>query len=124
MGKPHDALFESGHRGHELERFLARAVFCLFADDAGIFERGIFLDFIESRTGEDGSDTGTRLIELFQVLDTPASERHAVRDEDLLRFPQVNGALFDGPLRIPAFDATTHGNLLDACNSHRRVQIT
>ena len=49
MSKPHDALFESGHRGHDLERFLARAVFCLFADDAGIFERGIFLDFIETR---------------------------------------------------------------------------
>ena len=50
------------------------------------------------------------------MLDTPESERHATRDEDLLRFPYVNGALFDGPLRIPAFDAAMRGKLLDACN--------
>ena len=99
VGKLHDALFESGYRGHDLERFLVRVVFCLFADDTGIFERDIFLDFIENRTGEDGSDTGARLIELFQVLDTPERERHVTRDEDLLRFPRVNGSLFDGPLR-------------------------
>ena len=116
VGKLHDALFESGYRGHDLERFLVRTVFCLFADDTGIFERDIFLDFIESRTGEDGSDTGARLIELFQVLDTPESERHVTRDEDLLRFPYVNGSLFEGALRIPAFDAAMRGKLLDACN--------
>ena len=116
MGRLHDALFDSGYRGYDLERFLVRVVFCLFADDTGIFERDIFLDFIETRTGKDGSDTGARLIELFQVLDTPAGERHVTRDEDLLRFPYVNGSLFEGPLRIPAFDAAMRGKLLDACN--------
>ena len=116
VGRLHDALADVGYWGHDLERFLVRIVFCLFADDTGIFERDIFLDFIESRTGEDGSDTGARLIELFQVLDTPESERHVTRDEDLLRFPYVNGSLFDGALRIPAFDAAMRGKLLDACN--------
>ena len=116
VGRLHDALADVGYRGHDLERFLVRIVFCLFADDTGIFERDIFLDFIESRTGEDGSDTGARLIELFQVLDTPESERHVTRDEDLLRFPYVNGSLFDGALRIPAFNAAMRGKLLDACN--------
>ena len=116
VGKLHDALFESGYRGHHLEQFLVRVVFCLFADDTGIFERDVFLDFIETRTGEDGSDTGARLSELFQVLDTPEDERHATRDEDLLRFPYVNGALFDGPLRIPAFNAAMRDKLLNACN--------
>ena len=116
VGKLHDALFESGYRGHDLEQFLVRIVFCLFADDTGIFERDIFLDFIETRTSVDGSDTGARLIELFQVLDTPESERHSTRDEDLLRFPYVNGSLFDGPLRIPAFSAGMRVKLLNACN--------
>ena len=116
MGKLHDALFESRYRGHNLEQFLVRIVFCLFADDTGIFERDIFLDFIETRTGEDGSDTGARLIELFQVLDTPEGERHATRDEDLLRFPYVNGSLFEGPLQIPGFNAAMRGKLLDACH--------
>ena len=116
MGRLHDSLFESGYRGHNLEQFLVRVVFCLFADDTGIFERDIFLDFIETRTAKDGSDTGARLSELFQVLDTPEGERQATRDEDLLRFPYVNGSLFEGPLRIPAFNSAMRGKLLDACN--------
>ena len=112
----HDALKASGYDGHDLEGFLVRTVFCLFADDTGIFEpRDIFLDFIETRTGEDGADLGALLAQLFQVLDTPEDARTATLDEDLARFPYVNGALFDGPLRIPAFDAAMRGALLDAC---------
>ena len=92
-----------------------RIVFCLFADDTGIFEpRDIFLDFLEARTGEDGADLGLWLSQLFQVLDTPESERQKTLDEDLARFPYVNGDLFDGPLRIPAFDAAMRRALLDA----------
>ena len=110
VGRLHDALDAAGYRGHDLERFLVRIVFCLFADDTGIFEpRDIFLDLIEERTSEDGSDTGSRLAELFQVLDTPEAERQKTLDEDLVRFPYVNGALFDGPLRIPSFDAAMRG---------------
>ena len=116
MGRLHDELFESGYRGHDLEHFLVRLVFCLFADDTGIFERNVFLTFIDSRTAVDGSDAGARLIELFQVLDTPEGDRHSTRDEDLLRFPFVNGSLFEGPLRIPAFNTAMRRTLLDACN--------
>ena len=116
VGRLHDALHEAGYRGHDLERFLVRVVFCLFADDTGIFEpRDIFLDFLETRTGEDGADLGLWLSQLFQVLDTPEAERQRTLDEDLARFPYVNGELFDGPLRIPAFDAAMRGALLDAC---------
>ncbi len=116
VGRLHDALAEAGYRGHDLERFLVRIVFCLFADDTGVFEpRDIFLDWIETRTGEDGSSLGAQLMELFQVLNTPEAERLATRDEDLARFPYINGDLFDGPLRIPAFDAGMREKLLDAC---------
>ncbi len=116
VGRLHDALDAAGYRGHDLERFLVRIVFCLFADDTGIFEpRDIFLDFIETRTGEDGADLGPWLAQLFQVLNTPESDRAATLDEDLVRFPYVNGDLFDGPLRIPSFDAAMRGALLDVC---------
>ena len=116
VGRLHDALAAAGYRGHDLERFLVRIVFCLFADDTGIFEpRDIFLDFIETRTSEDAADLGARLAQLFQVLDTPEAERQKTLDEDLARFPYVNGALFEGPLRIPAFDAAMRTALLDAC---------
>ncbi len=116
VGKLHDALEASGYKGHDLERFLVRIVFCLFADDTGVFEpRDIFLDLLENRTREDGSDLGGWLAQLFQVLDTPEDERSGNLDEDLGRFPYVNGDLFDGPLRIPSFDASMRERLLDAC---------
>ncbi len=116
VGRLHDALADAGHRGHDLERFLVRVVFCMFADDTGVFEpRDIFLDFLETRTGEDGADLGPWLAQLFEVLDTPEGERAATLDEDLARFPYVNGDLFKGHLRTFSFDAAMRGALLDAC---------
>jgi len=116
VGQLHDALADAGHQGHDLERFLVRMVFCMFADDTGVFEpRDIFLDFIETRTGEDGADLGPWLAQLFEVLDTPDGNRAANLDEDLARFPYVNGALFQGHLRTFSFDSAMRGALLNAC---------
>ncbi len=116
MGRLHDALEASGYRGHDLEMFLVRVVFCLFADDTGIFEpRDIFLELLEIRTREDGSDLGGWLARLFQVLNTPADQRQAMLDEDLARFPYVNGDLFAGQLAIPDFNAAMRTALVDAC---------
>ncbi len=116
VGRLHDKLDAAGYRGHDLERFLVRIVFCLFADDTGIFEpRDIFLEFVESRTGEDGADLGPWLAQLFQVLNTPDDQRSPALDEDLARFPYVNGDLFREPLRIPSFDALMREALLDVC---------
>ncbi len=116
VGRLHDALADAGHRGHDLERFLVRVVFCMFADDTGVFEpRDIFLDFLETRTGEDGADLGPWLAQLFEVLDTRESDRPATLDEDLGQFPYVNGDLFEGHLRTFSFDAAMRGALLDAC---------
>ena len=116
VGRLHDALDAAGYRGHDLERFLVRIVFCLFADDTGVFEpRDILFDFLESRTRQDGSDLGAMLAQLFQVLNTPDDDRTATLDEDLAQFPYVNGDLFEEPLRIPAFDASMREKLLDAC---------
>ena len=115
MGRLHDALKTSGYGGHDLEVFLVRTVFCLFADDTGIFEpRDIFLDLLETRTQEDGSDLGGWLARLFQVLNTPVDQRQATLDEDLARFPYVNGDLFEARLIIPDFNAEMRAALLDA----------
>lgn len=115
VGKLHDALEEEGYTGHDLEQFLVRIVFCLFADDTGIFEpRDIFLDLLETRTREDGSDMGGWLAQLFQVLNTPEDRRPKNLDEDLARFPYVNGALFEGGLLIPSFDSDMRQRLIDA----------
>lgn len=115
VGRLHDALEDSGYKGHDLERFLVRLVFCLFADDTGVFEpRGIFLDFLETRTGEDGADLGGWIAKLFEVLDTPEDKRSKNLDSDLAQFPYVNGALFSGSTRIPDFNATMRDALIEA----------
>ena len=115
IARLHDALKASGYDGHALELFLVRTVFCLFADDTGIFEpRDIFLQFIEERTAADGVDLGPWMARLFQALNTPSNRRSQVLDEDLARFPHVNGELFAEPLRIPDFDAAMRQALLDA----------
>ena len=116
VGKLHDALEDAGYTGHDLEQFLVRIVFCLFADDTGIFEpRDIFLDLLETRTREDGSDLGGWLAQLFQVLNTSEAKRPKNLDSDLARFPYVNGDLFRDPLLIPSFDGEMRHRLLDAC---------
>ena len=116
IGRLHDLLSEAGYRGHDLERFLVRIVFCLFADDTGIFKpRHLFLNFIEERTAKDGADLGAMLTHLFQVLNTPKSQRMSTMDEDMNRFPSVDGELFQGTLRIPSFTSAMREVLLDAC---------
>ena len=116
VGKLHDSLRDAGYPAHDLERFLVRIVFCLFADDTGVFEpRDILLDFLETRTREDGTDLGPLLAQLFQVLDTPEGQRIATLDEDLARFPYIDGDLFTDTIRIPAFTAEMREQLLVAC---------
>lgn len=115
VGHLHDALEKDGYSGHQLEVFLTRLVFCLFADDTGIFEpRDIFLDFLEQRTKVDGSDSGALLTQLFEVLDTPEDKRQSNLDEDLARFPYVNGGLFLDPIRTPAFNSEMRDRLIEA----------
>ena len=116
VGRLHDALADAGHRCHDLERFLVRLVFCMFADNTGVFEpRDIFLDFMETRTREDGSDLGPWLAHIFEVLNTPEHERPTSLDEDLAGFPHVNGELFKEHLRIFSFNASMRDALLEAC---------
>ena len=63
----------------------------------------------------DGSDTGLWLTRLFQVLNRPEAARMATVDEDLARFPYINGDLFRDPLSIPDFDSLMREALIAAC---------
>jgi hypothetical protein len=115
LGRLHDALKDSGYTGHRLEVLLVRLLFCLFADDTGIFEPHTFREFVEQRTAEDGADLGPRLAELFQVLDTEPARRQRNLDPQLAAFPYVNGQVFDETLPIAQFDAGMRQALLDCC---------
>ena len=120
VGRLHDALDDAGYRGHDLERFLVRIVFCLFADDTGVFEpRDILFDFLESRTRQDGTDLGPMLAQLFQVLDTPENDRTATLDEELARF---EGSTYPiGWLEPPVIPSNKLRILDDATLSHFAV---
>lgn len=125
MGKLHDALKASGYEGHALEVLLVRLLFCLFADDTGIFQPAqAFRAFIEERTESDGSDLGARLAQVFQVLNTPdgaggpgntASRRSTHLDAQLAAFPYINGKLFEESLPLADFNTAMREALLDAC---------
>ena len=116
MGRLHDALEAANYKGHDLERLLVRLLFCMFADDTGIFQpKDIFLELLQNDTREDGSDTGRVLMELFDVLDTPEDDRQSGLSGELNAFPYVNGGLFGDRLRTPVFDAETRRQLIDAC---------
>jgi hypothetical protein len=116
MGRLHDQMKEVGYDGHPLELYLVRLLFCLFAEDTGIFERQQFQEFIEQRTAEDGSDLAAQLSGLFQVLNTAPNQRLKNLDEQLAAFPYINGLLFSETLPHAAFDARMRQGLLD-CTS-------
>jgi hypothetical protein len=115
MGKLHDKLKAIGYTGHELEVYLVRLLFCLFAEDTSIFERRQFQDLIEQRTGPDGQDLAQWLGHLFEVLNTPGDQRLKNLDEHLAAFPYVNGSLFAEHLHTAAFDRDMRDLLLDCC---------
>jgi hypothetical protein len=115
MGELHDKLREVGYSGHHLEVYLVRLVFCLFADDTSIFEKGIFEEYLEQKTREDGSDLAAHLSQLFEILNTPHEQRLTNIDEKLALFPFVNGKLFEERLPMAAFDSKMRKSLLQCC---------
>ena len=116
VGKLHDKLKDIGYSGHELEVYLVRLVFCLFADDTNIFNKGIFEEYIKIKTSADGSDLGMHLSHLFHVLNTSEDKRLKNLDEHLSEFPYVNGKLFDEPLTTAQFDNEMRRILLSCCD--------
>ncbi|MFN5396043.1 MAG: DNA methyltransferase [Pseudanabaena sp.] len=115
MGELHDRLKEIGYSGHDLEVYLVRLLFCLFADDTGIFDKGIFWDYVDRHTKEDGSDLAMHVASIFHVLNMPKEKRLKNLDESLMQFPYVNGKLFEESLQPAAFDSGMREILLKAC---------
>lgn len=119
MGRLFDQIkknndFESQEDLHALNSFLVRILFCLFAEDTGIFKKNQFHDALVSTTKEDGSDTAGFLTSLFEVLDSPPnSEQRDNSPSHLSAFPYVNGSLFEEQLPVPSFDRRTRRLLLN-----------
>lgn len=116
MAKLHNAMESVGYTGHELQVYLVRLLFCLFADDTGIFPPDAFLNYIEN-SKENGSDLDSRLDKLFEVLNMSQEVRaqKTLLTPELLQFCYVNGGLFADRLPRADFDAKMRQTLIDAC---------
>lgn len=115
LGELHDSLEASGYKGHQLQVFMMRILFCIFAEDTGIFEPHQFIRYLKKFTHESGFDTDLHINKLFQVLDKPYPERNLNLPEEQAAFPYVNGHLFKERLDMPTFDAAIREKLIECC---------
>ena len=101
---------------HAINQLVVRLVFCLYAEDAGIFgHHMIFHDYLARFSSR---DFRRGLIDLFSVLNTPIEERDPYLDEELLAFPYVNGGMFaENKLEIPNFTDELRELILEHASS-------
>jgi len=114
MARLHNQLRDDNYTGHDLEILLVRLVFCMFADDSGIFDHGILQAYLNERTNDDGSDLGPRLVQIFQTLNTPLELRQSSLDEAIASLPYVNGGLFAEEIKTPYLNSAMRRELLTA----------
>lgn len=108
----------STHRRHDMNHFMARLVFCFFAEDTDIFiGNGLFTDTIAQMSAKDSSNTHEIISEIFRAMNTRKEDRVAA---ELPRwaevFPYVNGGLFSGSTETPSFSKIARSYLLHVGN--------
>ena len=114
VGKIYEALLEQyNDNSPEALRWLnilcVRIVFCLYAEDAGVFTHDQFHDYL---VRYDAEDLRNALIRLFEVLNTPEDKRSKYLKDDLKAFPYTNGGLFEEDIEIPQFTEELKQTLL------------
>ncbi|MBQ9409425.1 MAG: methylase [Clostridia bacterium] len=122
VGKLYDAILKeykdptNEHSLKSLNALCVRLVFCLYAEDAGIFgKRLMFHDYLQQNGAAKARQA---LIDLFRVLDTPIEDRDPYMDDDLAAFPYVNGGLFsDENIEIPRLNQTILDLLLNRASA-------
>ena len=114
VARIYDALLKQyNDDSPEAQRWLnilcVRIVFCLYAEDAGVFTHDQFHDFLVSY---EAKDLRRALRDLFEVLNTPQDKRSKYLQEDLQAFPYTNGGLFEEEIEIPQFTEELKETLL------------
>ena len=114
VGRIYDALLRQyDDNSPEAQRWLnilcVRIVFCLYAEDAGVFGHDQFHDYL---VRYDAEDLRNALIRLFEVLNTPVEKRSKYLKDDLKAFPFTNGGLFAEEIEIPQFTEELKATLL------------
>ena len=114
VARIYDALLKQyNDDSPEAQRWLnilcVRIVFCLYAEDAGVFTHDQFHDFLVTY---EAKDLRRALRDLFEVLNTPMEKRSKYLQEDLKAFPYTNGGLFEEEIEIPQFTEELKETLL------------
>ena len=128
MAKFHDAIRDANptwgaDKVHDLNLFMTRLLFCMFAEDTGIFTDKLFLNTLRREAMKvDGSDTKRVIEDVFLALDLADKETRAdrgVRSQRIAAdFPYVNGGLFRDHTEIPEFNRKARRLLLEAAELH------
>jgi len=113
MGSLYNALEVTGVEPVSATLLLARLLFLLFGDDGGMWRKDMFTQFVEGATSADTLHSD--LTHLFEVLNTPESDRDASAGEVLSEFRYVNGGLYHDELQLPPLGAAFRDALLEAC---------
>jgi len=110
--------WDKAERREELNHFMARLIFCFFAEDTNIFHsNALFTATIEQMSTSDSSNTHEVLSELFRAMCTPLKAREAVQIRNWANgFPYVNGGLFSGSVDVPRFSKIARSYLLHVGN--------
>ncbi len=100
-------------RQHDMNHFMARLIFCFFAEDTDIFlTENLFTATVEQMTAGDASSTHTVIGEIFRAMDTKPAEREAAGlPRYSTKFPYVNGQLFSGSTEVPRFSKVARSYL-------------
>lgn len=109
----YDSMERKGYNSNDIAILLARILFCLFAEDTGIFDKKQFENYIKEKTT--GKTLGDHFLALFDTLNTAVQNRKAT-NKDLNKFPYVNGGLFKARLnKVPPTTNALRDALLDCC---------
>jgi len=107
----HDELAQAGFCDHDRRVWLTRILFCVFADDTEVWDRGAFVSYV-AQSSEDGRDLGGMLAQLFSAL---RSGHQTDLDGSFSTFEYINGDLFAEPLSPPFCTASIREALLEVC---------
>jgi len=110
--------WDASARRHDMNHFMARLIFCFFAEDTGIFfGGGLFTKTIEQMSARDSSNTHFVIGEIFRAMKTEIEARGAAQLRPWAnQFPYVNGGLFSGSLDVPRFSKIARSYLLHIGN--------
>ena len=104
-------------RRHDMNHFMARLIFCFFAEDTDIFKTGLFTATIDQMSARDSSNTHEVIGELFRVMNIRTEDRAAADAPRWANvFPYVNGGLFSESVDVPRFSRIARSYLLHIGN--------